>query len=544
MQNIKNHQHGAVLVLMAFIIGLVATSYFVRSLTTITAIDYQEEKTKARLFDAKKALLAWAESHPFHPGQLPFPDRNNDFNYDGNSDCNSPGSTFNYGFLLGQLPVVGQTNPCIAPQTGLGQDFTDAHGNRFWYAVSRNVVRKYESAVTIPTQLIEPIVNPSIIDSPMVPWLKVLDAHGNVISNRVAAVIIAPNSALAHQDRTSGIAGPMHYLDQVVLNGLTITNADYTRPDEDFIIAPNSAQFKFSPIHPQYASPYAFNDLMTYITIDELVTATTKRAGSEAKTLLNTYRLTKGNFPPAAALGANPNSHDSIIGNHAGMLPVDVTDVCHCLNQQSCSCGFNLVQSVTFTRGSSTSFIGQTGACSRSGTRCTCTGAGSCSSATNTFTCLANGNCTHNISGNTNRYDYTLHDVLDAPSVPTNQSVCSLVSQKPRCYGSASLVGVGSFNVGLKEAAWFKRNRWADYFYYVHSSNAALQVGAKMGIEVLLIATGKPILSGLDVTQTRPSSLITDYLDSSTNTDGDLKFDARNKQKTAKYNDQMFIVTP
>lgn len=537
-------QQGAVLILMAFIIGLAATSYFVKSLATIAAQSQQEENTYHALFEAKKALLGWAESHPNHPGQLPFPDRNNDNNYDGNSDCNSPGSTFSYAFLMGQLPVIGQTNPCVAPQTGLGQDFVDAYGNRLWYAVSRNVVHKYETAVTEPAQLVDPIINPDFIDNPVFPWLKVLDANGNILSNRVAAVIIAPNSPLGSQNRASGIAGPNHYLDSLILNGLAISNADYTRADEDFIIAPNSSHYSASPTGPQYQQPYQFNDQLTYITIDELVTATTRRAASEAKSLLNRYHASNGVFPASAQLGASLDAHDAIAGNTAGMLPIDVTNTCQCTSEQSCSCGFNLVQSVTFTRGSSTSFISKTGLCEMNGTRCTCAGAGSCSSASNTFQCNASGDCTHNISGASNRYDYTVHEFLDTPSVPAEPNACTLVSQKARCYGSAAMAGEGRFNIGLKEATWFKRNRWQDYFYYVWSSANAIQLGTESGISALLVGVGKPIVSELGVAQTRPSHDITHYLDSNQNVSGTLTFDARNKQKTTQYNDQLFIVAP
>jgi hypothetical protein len=349
---------------------------------------------------------------------------------------------------------------------------------------------------------------------------------------------------LAGQNRAGGIAGASHYLDTLVLNGNTISNANYTRPDEDFIIAPNSNHYRATPATPQYAQPYQFNDQLMYITIDELVTATTRRAASEAARLINTYEAFNGTFPAAAPLGASENAHNAVMGNEAGMLPIDITNTCQCLNQQSCSCGFNLVQSVTFTRGSSTSFISQNGLCTMSGTRCTCTGAGSCSSASNTFTCNANGDCTHNIGGNSNRYDYIMHNYLDSPSVPVAPNACSLVSQRPRCYGSTALVGPGAFNVGLNEAPWFKRNGWQHYFYYIYSSIAGIQAGTQSGIRALLVATGKPITNELGVMQMHPNSDVIHYLDSAQNTNGDLSFDARNKQKNAKYNDQLFIISP
>ncbi len=50
----KAKERGAVLILMAFIIGLAATSYFVKSLATITAVSNQEAKTNDVLHEAKK----------------------------------------------------------------------------------------------------------------------------------------------------------------------------------------------------------------------------------------------------------------------------------------------------------------------------------------------------------------------------------------------------------------------------------------------------------------------------------------------------------
>lgn len=523
----KVKQTGAVLILMAFIVGLGAVAYFLSSFNAISSQANQDKKTYQALKEVKLALIGYAISHPNFPGQLPFPDRNTDLNYDGYSDCNSPTSNFSYALLIGQLPVFGQSNPCIAPQTGLGSDFQDVEGNRFWYAVSRNVVHKYESPASDPT------INPSVIGNPLYPWLKVFDANGKLLSDRVAAVIIAPLNTVGSQNRASNIAGVTEFLDTLKIGAITYSNADYDTADEDFIASVDGRNI--SAANTLYDKPYHFNDKLVYITIDELIAATTRRAGAEAKSLLTQYKTKNTSYPYAAILGSSLNNHISIATNQSGMLPIDVTDNCLCLSAQSCSCSFGLIQSVTFTRGSSTPFTSSSNGCTWSGATCTCTAAGSCFSNARVFSCTSAGVCTHDINGTSNRYDFTAQPYADIPSASIG---CSVVAGKARCNG------LGTFNIGLKEATWFKTNLWQDYFYYHWSSIPSLQVGTKTGISALLIGTGQAINSETGRVQIRPSVDIRDYLDSAENTDGNNVFDKLNKQRTDQYNDQSLVIEP
>lgn len=523
----KVKQTGAVLILMAFIVGLAATAYFVKSFNAISSQTYQDKTTYLTLSAAKKALIAYAASNRDFPGQLPFPDRNSDLNYDGFSDCNSPTSNFSYALLIGQLPVFGQTNPCIAPQAGVGADFTDMQGNRFWYAVSRNLVHKYESPAA------DPIINPSIINNPIYPWLKVFDAQGRLISNRVAAVIIAPQNIVGSQNRASSTAGATEFLDTATIGASTFSNADYDTADEDFIAAMDSRNLNSADT--TYTRPYDFNDKLVYITIDELIAATTRRAASDMQYLLNKYQTNNARYPYAANLGSSFNNHDSIGISNAGMVPIDITDTCSCVSAQSCSCSFGRVSSVTFTRGSSTAFTASIGNCGFSGATCTCTGTGSCLSGARAFTCTGAGVCTHNINGASNRYDFTAQDYADVPSASAG---CTVVAGKARCNGA------GTFNIGLKESTWFKTNLWQDYFYYQWSASPSLQVGTQTGISALLIGTGQPLISETGIAQIRPSNNILDYLDSAENTNGNNTFDKQTKRHTDKYNDLPLIIEP
>ena len=264
--------------------------------------------------------------------------------------------------MLGQLPIYGQTNPCIAPQTGVNIDFHDALGNRLWYAVSRNLVHKYENDPANPNPA-DPIINPDIIHAPVYPWIKVLDRNGTLISDRVAAVIIAPGTPLNGQVRSSPTAGAAEYMDKIQRGATIFSNQNYDIAGEDFIMGEDSRNIDVSDT--TYQKPYYFNDKLVFITIDELIEALEQRAAMEAKSLLKRYRMKNGHLPGAALLGST--LYNSVSGTENGMLPIDVTDICSCSSGSSCSCRFSPIASVTMERDSGTWKSSEdTGSCSSS----------------------------------------------------------------------------------------------------------------------------------------------------------------------------------
>lgn len=541
---LKAKQKGAVVILMAFIIGLGALAYVLAAYDPARLSLEQDRRTYIELNGAKLALIAWSASHALHPGQMPFPDRNADGNYDGKSDCNSPISTFSYAFLLGQLPVFGQDNPCIAPQAGIGNSYQDMQGNRLWYAVSRNLAHKYE----MPSA--DPLINPSTITNPIYPWLVVKDRNGAIISNRVAVVILAPANALVGQDRTPLAPNVAQYLDTFQVGPSVLSNADYDSADEDFIIGQDSREL--GELDNSVTKPYYFNDKLIYITIDELMLAITNRAGAEATTLLNAYQIKNGQFPYAANLGAALNNHVSSGVTTNGMLPIDVTDNCSCSSNSSCTCSFQPISSVNMYRDSGTwNSAEDVGLCSSGGStkNCTCTGAGSCSRFGRFFSCSGLGACVHNLLATPlNKYTYKVNNYADFNNATMGCAVSAALSPKDTVECNNS----GSFTIGLREADWFKTNLWQDYFYYQWSSASDLQTGAKVGISALLIGAGEPIITppfaAKGAPQSRspinPLSNLEDYLDSVENTNGNTIFDATNQIKTNGYNDQVFVVSP
>lgn len=556
-------QRGAALIVIMFIIGLAAAALLIKSYNADSLRLQQEEKTMRALGQAKEALIAWSTSHPNWPGVMPFPDRGDEGSgagYDGKSDCVTVG--LNYGHLIGELALLGDGG-CLSPQHGIGQTFTDASGETLWYAVSMNLIRTSDAAAT-------PIINPGIINSPTVPWLRVYDAAGNLLSQRVAAVIIAPGPPLAGQSRTN-TATSAHFLDEITIGATTYSNRDYNQADEDFVMMGSSS------------ASSTFNDRLVFITIDELIHAVEKRAVNEISRALLNYQATNGYFPYAAPLGVEKNfgcrapaapPHDLIRESSGGFLPVDPPNSsCNYTRQVvivswiplelelrvsvACDGGFDRINSIEFTK-SDANFSSQSGACTRSGVRCTCTGAGSCARGSNVFSCDASGNCESqmdfgHVIGASVRIDGEFSE---------STSRCSLAdacgtsfSRELVCSGTGS----GSGGLGCSDAAfnagtsalptWITSNRWHEYFYYRTSRGEAgnLTTGAIADVTAMLIGSGASLLApGVAASkggdQVRPSCEVNDYLDSSENADEDLVFDAHYLRRNNNYNDRVYIV--
>lgn len=592
-------QRGAALILFAFFIALAFSFFALKRLNSQDLTVLKQQKNTQALKAAKEALIAWAVAHPNHPGQMPFPDRiesSPPFNYDGYSDCPSQASNFSYFFLIGRLPVAGQKTPCEQPANlrltlvkqyelplppvcstpDCFKGLVDAEGSALWYAVSRNLAHKYEATApcnpvfyTCQTnQTGDPIINPTTMNAPLYPWMRVLDRNGNLISDRVAAVIIAPGLPLSNQNRSAATPATNQFLDSFSIGGTVFSNADYDTANEDFIMGQNSLAVNASD--PTYVQPYLFNDQLVYITIDELMLMLTKSAAAEASRLLRSYRAGIGQFPWAANLGQALHNHYGNAPNQIGTLPIDVTDACSCASASSCSCSFGLLRSIALRRTSGTwNTTLSTGACSVSGSgqTCTCTGAGTCRRSTTTsFTCDLFGSCDSVGLSGVNSWTFSAKPDFDIFTTPIGarclpawpvaspaQQPCNVFSMRTdgtfnRPFSTPTVIESFTFptniTVGLREAYWFKENFWQDYFYYQWAATPSLKLGGRTGISALLIGAGAQITSETGVNQIRPNSTIDHYLDSLENTDGDLVFDGLNKPLSNTYNDLPFIVAP
>jgi hypothetical protein len=555
MYKLKFKQKGAALILMAFILGLAVTAYLLYASNPEKLRAEQDKKTYQSLNEAKQALIAWAVSHQYTPGQMPWPDRHLDpLIYDGSSDCVA--AIFQPSYLLGQLPSQPDTSPCLDPNTGLnvylglstysglGQEFRDAQGNRLWYAVSRNLVRDHAT-------LTNPIINPNIVNASTYQWLQVLDRNGNLVSDRVAAVIIAPGDALE---------GHNQFLDSLQIGASVFNNRGYATDDEDFIIGDDSRNV--SANDPTFVKPYNFNDKLVYITIDELMAALGKRVGEEVRARLARYAKLNGNYPFAARMGgvgaASTRTYRCSTGNIIGALPVDnPADTCtYSATDTSVNskCSFKNITSVSFRKNSSGNFTSTTSACTRASTTCTCNGAGSCFvGATTVFSCDASGNCNSPNETGRIRFIGAGLDTISAPS--SGPSVCSLsglsncvtaantISRTVTCNGDSPTITMGySCAESLSTLPlWFNANRWQDYVFYEMTrpiNAASIKVGSKAA-GAAIVTTGAAIAP-----QIRPSCVYSDHLDSAQNVSVNSIYDATSKLRANNYNDQTFVVAP
>ena len=600
-------QKGAALILMAFIIGIATAAYLLHALNPERLRIEQDKKTYQSLNEAKQALIAWAVNHPNTPGLMPYPDRNGDGNYDDTSDCYISTVNFNTLFTLGRLPLFRSDPFCINAKAnvtyGLAEDFRDGANERLWYEVSSNLLHDYKNNGGNPNGT-SPIINPSIVNNPnpIYPWFVLRDRNGVVISDRVAAVIIAPGAPRGAQDRSGGIANANQYLDKVVMaDGTPYQNYGYqdptTNPVQEFIIgddyrvvAKNDPTYKNQSIEPYY-----YNDKLVYITIDELMAALSQRAAAEAKTRLINYKsatdlLTPlipndGYYPFASAFVST--EHYQINNQFAGFLPSEQptqTTFKTCsvtytnANSSSSVCDSSSFASVDFTRASGT-FTGIAGTeCSRTNANKTC----SCNVTSGTsrcngtggrrFTCSTAGcTTTGNLPG-----EYVFKGVFEFAAgvspvkVNKESGICKgCGGNSVSCTSTGAASGDFSYDVTIIPVAfnsattnsalpvWFTANSWQNYLFYSVSNNCVIgqlcnipdiQVGGKLAVEAMLASVGSPIISApfavKGSAQTGSGCDVEDYLDSTENTNSDISFEASNKQRATNYNDQTFVVTP
>lgn len=300
---------GSALMVILIIIGL-AAALLVSTLRSNPQIE-RDKITADVMAKAKDALIGYAVSPTGggqRPGDLLRPDNfattESPPNYDGKADAGCLDATKANGLPL--TSAVGSQNlRCLGrlPWVDMNISIPSANENdpvgiMPWYAVSANLVDPAclailnSDIITLP----QPTLNadatrsysaascavfpnlPSLLPHP---WLTVRDEKGNVISSRVAAIIIIPGPPLTGQNRPTSpnLAGPSAYLDNITVAGITYSNADL---DNDFIQAPSSD---------------TFNDKLLFITIDELMSAVEKRVAAEAGNALKTFYNTCGFYP-------------------------------------------------------------------------------------------------------------------------------------------------------------------------------------------------------------------------------------------------------
>ncbi|WP_338849185.1 hypothetical protein V8J88_09555 [Massilia sp. W12] len=331
-------QAGVVILLMLTVFVVTASWLLLRSLNAANGQIAREQEEIRLLSQAKEALLAYAVMPGgAELGQLPWPDVLNTISeaspdYDGTQDLHCPDTSSSIRPSLnvnsrcfGRLPwrSLNMTPQAIEQQDGFGLIP--------WYAVSANLLDaaclagKLNPAILNWTYPASPVRACNVANQLPYPWLTVRDHLGNVLSNRVAFVLILPRVKVNTQNRRLPLGIPRQYLDQVTVASTCTApcvpgvydNGAFS-PGNDFIMGKDMSLVKGNDSN--YGHPYVFNDRLLYVTIDELMQYLQKRAMQEARNALRNFFTSKAYFPYAAALGVSGNACDNT--KNSGFLPL------------------------------------------------------------------------------------------------------------------------------------------------------------------------------------------------------------------------------
>lgn len=537
-------QRGGALLIFTLVLVLAAIASLL-SILQADGVKIERDNANSKILsDAKVALIGYAIGAigtGQRPGDLIRPDFASETpaNYDGLAD----GGCLNASVPSG-LPLINNGSVdmrCLGrlPWKDLGLSISgssenDPSGIMPWYAASVNLVY-FPCLSVLNSNTLNLVNNAGPLDCSGAtlpyPWLTVRDGSGNIVSNRVAAIIFVPNVARGTQVRPVAPLGVANqYLDTLVVPAGcvapcmpgTYSNADM---DNDFIFSAEG-----SPI----AADSNFNDQLVYITIDELMATVERRVAGEVRKQINVYRDTNGFLPDAATIGYQGQS--CVAGQNSGFLPLPILSC----DGSRCDGVFPAVMQFT----SDYNYTLSGGACTHTAKVCSCTGQGSCVKTTlpkRSFSCDSNGMCVSNIaSGVVNPFKFSPSAPIDAASLAVTSGACAVSGAYVTCTGAGQAQVDGSVNsctapliTGLP--SWFFDNAWKHFIYYAKGS---LSIGTSAASSIVVTAGSKL------TSQSRPSNLIADYLDSLENTNGDAIYDAIGTPRSNVYNDQMFIVAP
>ncbi len=264
-------QRGATLLAFMLILIVGISFVLVNKLNTNLIIVEGNQRTLFALKLAKEALIGYATTYPDNvnsaegPGYLPCPDTDKDG--DAESNCSDSGNT-----TIGRLPY----------KTLELTDIRDASGQELWYALSENF--RYGSNKLVPLNS----------ESPASAGLTY-----NGIDD-IVAVIIAPGAPVGAQSRNPDEDSIIIEID----NYLEDDNSDL---DTAFITIEGR----------DTDDNIVFNDIVVFITRDELMRAVEKRVVGEVKMMLTEYNSTYGAYPwlapfadPKAEFRNLKNSHN------------------------------------------------------------------------------------------------------------------------------------------------------------------------------------------------------------------------------------------
>lgn len=274
------------------------------------------------LNEVKQILVAYLVSPPnsvarpaasIRPGTLPTPDSMADGNYDGAEDAhclsNGPnglpwaGGSSTTRRCLGKFPWRA-----IPIDVGPGEPH-DPVGRVPWLAVSSNLNFE-DNCLRVLNSEVATLISPVTPSCPVAPppypqpttlphpWLTVFDQNGILLSDKVAAVLILPGPPIATETRTQARTAlspgnPADYLDNINLPlGCTTgcTLYDNAGLNNEFIMIPPGTNYPSdAPDTAKRNQPLRFNDVLVFLTIDEVMHYAEKRVASEMVKALKTF---------------------------------------------------------------------------------------------------------------------------------------------------------------------------------------------------------------------------------------------------------------
>ena len=369
----RSRQRGVVLVLIVLTLTVLAGAAWLFATVSVgqrkVAADNRIDRQRL-VADLKQALFGYVLSTPIsdttynRPGALPNPDTWKNSNYNGQSDsaCLSSTNATNGG--LPSASGTASTQRCLGrwPWAVIPIDLSAAARNADgtlaaqdptgaipWLAISANLSLtnacyfELNSDVLNKTYTAFNCSKTSYATTLPYPWLTVRGADGSVLTNRAAAVIILPGESLQREDgyrqtRTSAAPGmPKDYLDRVALplGCLTTCTGTYDNAGltNEFISLPPGTRYPANAEDASKSGEVPFNDVIAYITIDELMVYLERRVLIELKEALKKFAATPASpsgtigYPWAADL-ATPTDDSVYIakpGTIVGMLPFFAT---------------------------------------------------------------------------------------------------------------------------------------------------------------------------------------------------------------------------
>ncbi len=369
-KSLKRPAQGFVLLLIVLTMLAIAGVVFLNGVgTSLSGSQRQVAQAQAAndvLLAAKAALLGYVlqgtdGGSGYRLGNLPIPDILNkagtQIKYDGYGDGNGDVNASNkcLSNLPNGIPGVATSTSSLQPsQRCLGKfpwrdfsldvgnpDTNDPTGQVPWLAISSNLNYWNKCLAILNSDTVNWAVSgvpscPAAANKLPYPWMSVVDQYGKTVSN-VAAVLIMPGPPIETGSRTQSrlatYPNVTDYLDAISLPLGCVSSCTGTYDNANlsnvFVQIPLGTKYPTNAENASLAGqPIKFNDVLVYITIDELMPYLERRVLSEMKSAtINFYNTTGiGQYPWMAPFTSptNISAFKSTANSTFGLFPFTV----------------------------------------------------------------------------------------------------------------------------------------------------------------------------------------------------------------------------